>query len=66
MPQLDNTCRISTQAKMSSQEPLSHGCLPCAPQKVYPVLLARFRPAMVGCFWPIFFFEDHRNISTDS
>ena len=32
----------------------------CAPQKVYPVLIARFRPTMVGCFWPVFFFADHR------
>ena len=27
----------------------------CAPQKVYPVLIARFRPDMVGCFWPVSF-----------
>ena len=27
----------------------------CGPQKVYPALIARFRPAMVHCFWPIFF-----------
>ena len=32
---------------------------PCAPQKVYPALIARFRPAMVGCFLSIFFFADH-------
>ena len=32
----------------------------CAPQKVYPALIARFRLAMAGCFWPIFFFADHR------
>ena len=31
----------------------------CAPQKVDPALTARFRFAMVGCFWPIFFFADH-------
>ena len=31
----------------------------CAPQKVDPALIARFRPAKVGCFWPIFFFADH-------
>ena len=30
-----------------------------APQKVYPVLIARFRPAMVGRFRPVFFFADH-------
>ena len=33
----------------------------CAPQKVDPALIARFRHAMVGCFWPIFFFADHRS-----
>ena len=27
----------------------------CGPQKVYPALITRFRPAMVHCFWPIFF-----------
>ena len=32
----------------------------CAPQKVYQALIARFRLAMVGCFWPFFFFADHR------
>ena len=32
----------------------------CAPQKVDPALIARFRPATVGCFQPIFFFADHR------
>ena len=32
----------------------------CAPQKVDPALIARCRPAMVGCFQPIFFFTDHR------
>ena len=31
----------------------------CAPQKVHPALIGRFRPAMVGCFWPIFSFADH-------
>ena len=31
----------------------------CAPQKVDPALIARFRPDMVGCFWPVFFFADH-------
>ena len=31
----------------------------CALQKVDPALIARFRPAVVGCFWPIFFFADH-------
>ena len=31
----------------------------CAPQKVHPALIARFRLATVGCFWPIFFFADH-------
>ena len=25
-----------------------------------PALIARFRPAMFGCFWPVFFFADHR------
>ena len=34
----------------------------CAPQKVYPVLIARFRPTMVGCFWPVFFFADHSRV----
>ena len=29
--------------------------------KVDPALIACFRPAMVGCFWPIFFFADHRS-----
>ena len=29
-------------------------------QKIDPALIARFRPAMFGCFWPIFFFADHR------
>ena len=24
------------------------------------MLIARFRPNMVGCFWPVFFFADHR------
>ena len=24
----------------------------CAPQKVYPALIARFRAAMLGCFMP--------------
>ena len=28
-------------------------------QKVHPALIARFRLAMVGCFWPIFFFADY-------
>ena len=42
----------------------------CAPQKVDPALIARFRPAMVGCFQPIFFFADHnsmmaRELTTD-
>ena len=32
----------------------------CAPQKVYPALIAQFRPAMLGRFWPVFFFADHR------
>ena len=32
----------------------------CAPQKIDPALIARFRPAMFSCFWPIFFFADHR------
>ena len=27
--------------------------LACAPQKVDPVLIMRFRPAMLGCFAPI-------------
>ena len=27
--------------------------------KVDPALIVRFRPAMVGCFWPIFLFADH-------
>ena len=36
----------------------------CAPQKVYPVLIGRFRPATVGCFWPVFFFADHRRGGT--
>ncbi len=31
----------------------------CAPQKVHPALIACFRLATVGCFWPIFFFADH-------
>ena len=31
----------------------------CAPQKIDPALIARFRPATFGCFWPIFFFADH-------
>ena len=34
----------------------------CAPQKVYPVLIARFRPDKVGCFWPVFFFADHNHL----
>ena len=38
----------------------------CAPQKVYPVLIARFKPAMVGCFWPFFFFADHTPGGTKS
>ena len=25
----------------------------CAPQKVDPALIARFRPAMLGCFVPV-------------
>ena len=31
----------------------------CAPQKVDPALIARVRPTIVGCFWPVFFFADH-------
>ena len=31
----------------------------CAPQKVDPALIACFRPGMIGCFWPVFFFADH-------
>ena len=27
--------------------------------RFYPALIARFRPAMVGCFLSIFFFADH-------
>ena len=27
----------------------------CAPQKVDPALIARVRPTIVGCFWPVFF-----------
>ena len=38
---------------------------PCAPQKVDPVLIARFRPDMIGCFWPVFFFADHRRNQLD-
>ena len=34
----------------------------CAPQKVDPALIARFRPAMVGCFWPIFFLRITRGV----
>ena len=26
----------------------------CAPQKVDPALIARVRPTIVGCFWPVF------------
>ena len=29
------------------------GDLTCAPQKVDPALIARFRPAMLGCFVPV-------------
>ena len=32
----------------------------CAPQKVYPALIARVRPTIVDCFWPVFFFADHK------
>ena len=28
-------------------------------KKSYPALIARFRRAMFGYFWPIFFFADH-------
>ena len=28
----------------------------CAPQKVDPALIARVRPTIAGCFWPVFFF----------
>ena len=35
--------------------------LGCVPQKIDPALIARSRPAMFGCFWPIFFFAEHRN-----
>ena len=31
-------------------------------QKVDPALIAHFRPAMVGCFQPIFFFADHSRL----
>ena len=34
----------------------------CAPQKVDPALIARVRPTIVGCFWPVFFFADHRHL----
>ncbi len=34
-----------------------------APQKVDPALIARARPTIVGCFWPVFFFADHRRIT---
>ena len=37
----------------------------CAPQKVYPALIARLRPAVVGCFWPIFFIADHNRCGLD-
>ena len=33
----------------------------CAPQKVDPALIARVRPTIVGCFWPVFFFADHNH-----
>ena len=33
-----------------------------APQKVVPALIAQFRPAMVGRFWPGFFFADHSQL----
>ena len=36
-------------------------CDGCAPQKVDPALIARVRPTIVGCFWPVFFFADHRS-----
>ena len=32
----------------------------CAPQKVDPALIPQVRPTIVGCFWPVFFFADHR------
>ena len=40
-------------------EELARKFEPCAPQKADPALIARFRPAMLGCFWPVFFFADH-------
>ena len=33
----------------------------CAPQKVDPALIARVRPTIVGCFWPVFFFAGHNS-----
>ena len=35
----------------------------CAPQKVDPALIARVRPTIVGCFWPGFFFADHKQFA---
>ena len=34
----------------------------CAPLKVDLALIARFRPATFGYFWPIFFFADHSRV----
>ena len=35
----------------------------CAPHKIDPALIARSRPAIFGCFWPIFFFAEHNGLS---
>ena len=43
----------------------SNGFLAVLHKKSDPALIARFRPAMVGCFCPIFFFADH-NLPTNS
>ena len=34
----------------------------CSAQ-IDPALIARSRPAIFGCFWPIFFFAEHNGLS---
>ena len=60
----DDRRRLAVKAQALGREALAQiasVATPCAPQKVDPALIARFRHAMVGCFWPVFFFADHRS-----
>ena len=58
------TQKCSFQPTRIRVDPFSflYGSLTCCRWKrlsVHPALIARFRLATVGCFWPIFFFADY-------